>query len=97
MAEQAKSEAKKPFPKGVFSRSLKTIKNTIRLLCLIVFLLAAPYIISFSINFFKSVICGSLNMSDFVVDPEANGISTVNNFYLGVVELISGLAYRLTH
>jgi hypothetical protein len=97
MAEQVKSETKKSFLKEILRGSLKTLKNTVRLLGLIAFLLVAPYVISVVINFFKLVIFGNLNMSDFIVDLEANGISKITDFYLGIVEGVSSLTYRLTH
>lgn len=97
MTELAKDEAKKSFLKRALDRSLKSIKRIIRLLGLILFLLIAPYVVTIVVNLAKLVICGSLNLSDFIVDSETNGISAVNNFYLGIIENARDLVFRLTH
>jgi len=97
MTELTKDQAKKPFLERALSRSLKSVKEIIRLLGLAFFLLIAPYAVVIVVNLAKLVICGTLNLSEFIVDFETNGISSVNNFYFGVIEKVRDLLFRLTH
>jgi len=93
MTELAKGKERKSFLKRV----LNSTKDIIRLLGLIIFLLVASYVVVIVVNLSRLVICGNLNLSDFIVDSEINGISVINNFYLGIIEGSRNLVFRLTH
>jgi len=93
MTELPKEKEKKSFLKS----ALRSLRSIIRLLGLVLLILVAPYVIAIVTSFFKLVIMGNLNLSDFVLDFETNGISAVNNFYWGIIEGARDLIFRLSH
>ncbi len=94
--EQEK-EAKKPAWRKTLDKIVKSLKEAFKMLGYLACLIIAPYIIAIVASLFKTVVCGTLNFSDFASDSTINGVEAINNFYFGILENTRDLVFRLTH